>query len=171
MEVSVLEKAAQGDREEILSMILKTVDHLNQNGIHQWDEVYPCADNVDEDIRNGQLYFTRAEGQIAGIVTLNRQSDPDYKIGRWQYRGPDFMVVHRLIVSPALQGHGIGTRLMIMTEAMLREQGVQSVRLDAFTQNPHSLRLYEKLGYRVAGEVTWRKGIFYLMEKDIAAER
>ena len=51
MELSALEKATQGDRERDPGDDPSTVDHLNQTGIPQWDEVYPNAANVDEDIR------------------------------------------------------------------------------------------------------------------------
>lgn len=165
MEISALEKATPCDREEIVAMIRLATESLNQNGIPQWDEVYPNASNVDADIEKRQLYVVRAGGEIAGIITLNREYDPDYQNGRWEYQGPDYMVVHRLIVSPAVQGQGIGTKIMRMAEEMLKDTGIKSLRLDAFTQNPHSLHLYEKLGYRVVGEAQWRKGRFYLMEK------
>ena len=167
MELSALEKAAQGDRGELLGIIQSATQHLNQTGVSQWDEVYPNAANVDEDLRNGQLYVVRAAGRIAGMVTLNQDCDPDYANGKWQAEGPDFMVIHRLIVPPFMQGQGIGTQMMQRIEAMLRGQGVQSIRLDAFAGNPHSLHLYEKTGYKIVGEAHWRKGHFYLMEKDI----
>ena len=171
MEISGLEKAAQSDRDEIVAIVGCAVEHLNQSGIPQWDEVYPHKNDVDEDIQKGQLYVARTEGQIAGIITLNQECDPEYQNGAWDYQGPDFMVVHRLIVSPAVQGQGIGTKMMRLAEAMLRESGIKSVRLDAFSENPYSLRLYEKLGYHTVGEAVWRKGLFYLMEKDIGDER
>ena len=170
MMISALEKASTDDRDEIVSLIHFVVEHLNQIGIPQWDERYPKASDIDEDIRKEQLYIVRARRKIAGIITLNKESDSEYKNGDWIYAGPDYRVVHRLCVAPDMQGHGIGTRIMQMAEKMLWESGVKSVRLDAFSQNPYSLRLYEKLGYRVAGEALWRKGLFYLMEKDITAE-
>jgi ribosomal protein S18 acetylase RimI-like enzyme len=167
LEITALEKAEQSDRGELLEIIRCATEHLNQIGVLQWDEVYPNAANVDEDLRNGQLYVVRAAGRIAGMVTLNQACDLDYANGQWQAEGPDFMVIHRLIVPPSAQGQGVGTRMMLNIETMLREQGTKSIRLDAFTQNPHSLRLYEKLGYRIVGEAQWRKGRFFLMEKDI----
>lgn len=170
MILSALEKASQDDGDEIVTLIHRVVEHLNQIGIPQWDEVYPHASDVEEDIRNGHLYVARAEQRIVGIITLNRFCNPDYQNGNWQYRGPDFAVVHRLCVSPGMQGCGVGTQMMRMAEELLRKSGVKSVRLDAFSLNPYSLRLYEKLNYRVVGEAMWRKGLFYLMEKDIADE-
>lgn len=52
-------------------------------------------------------------------------------------------------------------------ENNLREQGVSSIRLDAFTQNPYALKMYQSIVYHITGEVNFRKGRFYLMEKEI----
>jgi ribosomal protein S18 acetylase RimI-like enzyme len=56
---------------------------------------------------------------------------------------------------------------MAFIEETLRARGVKAVRLDAFSLNPFALRLYERLGYEKTGEVTFRKGLFYLYEKDL----
>ena len=45
------------------------------------------------------------------------------------------------------------------------KNGNSSIKLDAFTQNPIALSMYEKLGYKVKGYADWRKGKFVLMEK------
>ena len=171
MEISGLEKAAQSDRNEIVSIVGRAVEHLNHSGIPQWDEVYPHKNDVDEDIQRGQLYVARAEGQIAGIITLNQECDPEYQNGAWGLSGAGFHGGTPPDRIAAMQGRGIGTQMMCMAEAMLRENGMKSIRLDAFSQNPYSLRLYEKLGYHTVGEAVWRKGLFYLMEKDIGADR
>ena len=167
MEQFVLDKATAVDKPEILLLFQRAVEHLNASGIAQWDAVYPHASNVEEDIQKGQLYLMRADGRIAGVITLNQSFDPEYQKAKWTYQGNDFAVIHRLCVSPDVQGRGVGTRIMRMAEAMLAENGIQSVRLDCFSQNSHSQRLYEKLGYRTVGEAVWRKGLFYLMEKNI----
>ena len=50
-------------------------------------------------------------------------------------------------------------------EKTLKAQGIEAVRLDAFTKNPYALKLYERCGYHNVGMAHWRKGDFYLMEK------
>ncbi|HPJ02820.1 MAG TPA: GNAT family N-acetyltransferase [Candidatus Limiplasma sp.] len=171
MTITALEKASADDLDAISALLYGVVAHLNQSGIAQWDEVYPNKANVEKDLQNGELYMARTGGKIAGIITLNRESDPAYQTADWSYTGPDYRVVHRLCVAADMQGQGIGGQMMRLAEEMLINSGMQSVRLDAFSQNPHSLRLYEKLGYRVVGEAVWRKGLFYPMEKNIASVR
>lgn len=50
-------------------------------------------------------------------------------------------------------------------ESKLRNEGIKSIRLDAFTKNPYAIKLYKNLGYNIAGIAEWRMGKFYLMEK------
>jgi RimJ/RimL family protein N-acetyltransferase len=57
--------------------------------------------------------------------------------------------------------------MMLLAEQELLRQGYSSVRLDAFTHNPFSCKLYESIGYTKAGEVIFRKGRFNLYEKDL----
>lgn len=52
-------------------------------------------------------------------------------------------------------------------EGQVRFLGGGAVRLDIFSQNPHALRLYTKLGYAPVGTVRWRMGDFILMEKKL----
>lgn len=55
-------------------------------------------------------------------------------------------------VLPALQGVGIGTRLLAEAERLLRERGVEAVELGVEARNPGARRLYERLGYRAVRE-------------------
>jgi ribosomal protein S18 acetylase RimI-like enzyme len=101
---------------------------------------------------------------IIGAIVLNDRQDEQYLRGDWRHNEPA-AVVHRLCIDPACQQKGYGMQAMQLAEAALKEQGYRSVRLDAFSQNPYALRLYERLGYRRAGEALYRKGLFYLLEK------
>jgi ribosomal protein S18 acetylase RimI-like enzyme len=77
------------------------------------------------------------------------------------------MVLHRLCLNIKYQNKGFGTKIMLYIEDYLKNNGISSIRLDAFSKNPIALRLYNKLGYKKAGEANWRKGLFFLFEKII----
>ncbi len=77
-------------------------------------------------------------------------------------------VVHRLCVRPSFQRCGIAKQTLSRIEEQVREQNGQSIRLDVFSENPFSMRLYTSCGYQKTGETTWRKGVFYFMEKCLA---
>lgn len=53
-----------------------------------------------------------------------------------------------------LHGIGIGRHLMTAAEALLRERGIHRAELGVERSNEAALRFYERLGWRVAGELT-----------------
>lgn len=107
------------------------------------------------------------EGKIVSVFVLNQECEEEYENGNWEHRESDFAVIHRLCVNPIFQNKKIGKKTMNIIEEMLRQKGIESVRLDAFSLNPYALKLYENLGYIKVGKVVWRKGQFYLFEKKL----
>ena len=57
---------------------------------------------------------------------------------------------------------------MTFAENEARSRGCRAMRLDTFTDNAPSLRLYASLGYRAVGVVHFRKGEFRCFEKELA---
>ena len=159
---------AQGaDLEAVCRMFTAAIAEMERSGIPQWDEIYPDRAVLREDIEKGQMYLVRQGGALAAAYVLNTEFDEGYAAGRWSYPDASFLVLHRLCVNPAFQHRGIAAQTMCLIEDTLRAQGIEAIRLDAFTQNPYALRLYEKRGFRRAGYVNFRKGRFCLMEKKL----
>ena len=105
--------------------------------------------------------------QIVTCVVINEEQDEAYLSGSWHFREGKIAVIHRLCVHPEVQGEGNGKRMMQYAEELIHKQGYASIRLDTFTDNYIARKLYEQLGYSYVGEVTFRKGLFYLMEKEL----
>ena len=160
-------KASAGDIDAIFSVFKDAIAEMDRNGIPQWDELYPDRAILAEDISKNELFVGTLHGEIASVFVLNSECDEAYENGVWQYSDASFCVVHRLCVNPKFQNRGIGLETMRHIESELKSGGVESVRLDAFTLNPHALRLYDKLGYVRVGTADWRKGRFWLMEKKL----
>lgn len=159
--------AEMSDLPEISGLVSSAVLEMEKIGIHQWDELYPTAEDFSEDISVGDQYVGTVEDRIAVIYSLNRSCDDEYKNGSWQYPNEPFAVIHRLCVSPGFQHKGIAAKTVSHIENELQKQGISVIRLDVFTENPYALRLYEKLGFKKTRTVKWRKGDFFLMEKYI----
>jgi GNAT superfamily N-acetyltransferase len=136
-------------------------------GIDQWDEIYPNRETFSADIDARTLYLASIEphADLAGVVVINDVQNPEYADVPWTISGSGIAVVHRLMIAPAHQGCGVARAVMAFAESRSRELGFDVMRLDAFTQNPRALRLYRGLGYRDAGAVRFRKGIFRCFEK------
>ena len=164
-------KATLFDLPEVFRLFAAAIRHMDEQGIFQWDEVYPNKAVLRRDILRRELFVGLLEGRIACAFALSRRCDAEYALGAWRYPNAPFMVIHRLCVHPAFQNRRVAARAMAYIERRLYKKGVRAVRLDAFSRNPYALRLYERLGYERTGEVRFRKGLFYLYEKSLAAAK
>lgn len=159
--------AQKSHLEEVYDLFVSAIKKMDEQGIPQWDELYPNKPILDEDIQKQELYITKIDGEIAAVYVLNEESDEQYSNGKWQYPNATYKVIHRLCVHPKFQNQKLGYRTMIYIENQMLQQGIETIRLDTFTQNPFSIRLYERLGFKKVGMAHWRKGDFHLMEKKI----
>ena len=163
----IIRTAKREDSITAINIYKKAIEAMNSNGIDQWDSLYPNEEILSNDISNNHMFFGEYNNEIVSVFVLNQNYDEEYINGDWQYKEAPFFVVHRLCVNPSFQGRGIGMMTMKCIEDFLKDNGIEAVRLDAFSLNPAALKLYEKLGYKKVGEVNWRKGLFYLYEKKI----
>lgn len=160
-----LRQAEMADLEKTWALYSSAVDHLARSGIDQWDALYPDAGTIREDIACGSMYLLEDKDALLSAVVLSAHQEAEYAAIAWLYDGGTVLTVHRLCVSPARQGLGIGKLTMQLLEELARQKGCEALRLDAFCLNPAANSLYEGLGYRKAGSVIFRKGIFYCYEK------
>ena len=147
----------------IMNLISSCARRMNEQGIQQWDEIYPDEKTIRNDIEKQQLYLLEDEDKLCGIIAINEYQEPQYKNIDWKFQGKT-LVVHRLAIEPSCQRKGYARMLMQFTHKLAKEGHYENIRLDAFVHNPAAVGLYEKLGYRRAGILTFRKGDFYCFE-------
>lgn len=147
----------------VMNLVRSCVSHMESQGIHQWDEMYPDEATLRNDIERQELFVLEKDGRISGIVVLNDHQEPQYQQVMWEYPGKS-LVVHRLAIEPSCQGRGCARKLMQFAYGFAKERQYAAIRLDAFARNPRAVALYEQLGYRKAGTVVFRKGLFFCFE-------
>lgn len=157
--------ATLSDLPELMALFRAATRQMDAQGILQWDEIYPDEATIRADIVRGQMRVGTRSDRIAVAFMLDLCKAGDYEPADWRYREPDFAVLHRLCVHPDFQGQGVAKAAMDFLESAMLSSGIQTIRLDAFSQNPAALHLYESRGYEKAGEIRYRKGLFYLYEK------
>ena len=160
-------QANLNDLQDINLLVQNAIHVMEDDHIDQWDELYPTKEDFENDIISGDLYVGILEDKIAVVFALNQECDEDYQNGEWEYPERPYYVIHRLCVNPVFRNRGVAARTIHYIERLLKGRDVQAVRLDVFSNNPYSQRLYAKAGYVKTGVVEWRKGKFYLMEKYI----
>lgn len=162
-----IRKAEFGDLNIIIDIFKNAIKVMEDNNIFQWDDIYPNNILLEQDILERQMYVVLKDNTIVSVVVVNNEYDEQYINGEWRYDNENFAVVHRLCVNPTFQNREIGKNTMILIENLLKDNGIQSIRLDSFSLNLYALKMYEKLGYQKVGEANFRKGLFYLLEKKL----
>lgn len=149
-----IEKAKSDDKLKVLELVHACIKDMNEHGMDQWNEIYPKDEIFASDIEKGSMFAVKNKEQIVGIIVLSQEQDKEYEAIQWTDTAGRFLLVHRMAVHPKWQRQGIATRLMDFAEAYGRENGFTSIRIDTYSQNPRTLRFFEKRGYeRKAREI------------------
>jgi GNAT superfamily N-acetyltransferase len=164
----LVRRAHADDVPRLVDLLGACVAGMRAQGIDQWDEVYPTEATLRADIDAGTLYTAAAPGHpIAGAFVVDQRPEPEYAGVAWRVGAPASFV-HRLMIHPDCQRRGLARHLMGFAEIVARRARCGALRLDAFTGNAPSLRLYQSLGYDDVGQVRFRKGLFRCFEKALA---
>jgi ribosomal protein S18 acetylase RimI-like enzyme len=165
----IIRKANKTDLDNIMLMYKSCVKGMLANDIDQWDETYPNAGVIMEDLI-AQTYFVAIENNvIIGGVNIDKDQDTTYLDIDWQDTSNSFLVVHRLAVKEEFWKKKIGKKLMIFAENRVTEKGLKSIRLDTYSGNPKAMEFYRRLGYRELGSINLKpnKNEYYCFEKII----
>jgi GNAT superfamily N-acetyltransferase len=166
-----LRLATYADVSAILDLVRRVVPLMQAAGNFQWNTEYPTEDVFRRDVVRGHLWVAEADGQIAAVAALtHNDQDPEYAQADWDVTEPA-LVTHRLAVSPDAQGRGLAAALLAQAEVLARQQGLRVLRVDTNSENQATQRLFPKLGYGYAGEITlaFRPGLrFFCYEKWLA---
>jgi ribosomal protein S18 acetylase RimI-like enzyme len=163
----MIRKAKINELDEIMNMYASCVDGMQKANIDQWDSTYPNRKIISEDIRNKSFYIFLINDKIIGGINIDKIQDKTYLDIEWKDKGNKFLVVHRLAVRQEFWKKGIGNKLMIFAESLVKEKKLNSIRLDTYSSNPIAINFYLNLGYIKKGEIFLKpnKNEYYCFEK------
>jgi 2-amino-4-hydroxy-6-hydroxymethyldihydropteridine diphosphokinase len=146
-----------------MTLVRRAVPLMRAQGNLQWSDDYPNEQVFGADIAAGQLWLAEIDEAVAGIAAITTDQSPEYADVGWDLNEPA-VVVHRLAVDPDFRGRGVADALMRQAEVVARERGITVLRIDTNTQNPATQRLFPKLGYTYAGEISlaFRPGLRFV---------
>lgn len=115
---------------------------------------YPTRDTALQAQRQGALFVLEEDGALCASMILDRQQDGPFDEIDWRFPAADgqVMVLHTLCVPPSQAGCGRGTKMVRWAIGHARACGCTALRLSTWTENTPAIALYEKLGFRRAGE-------------------
>jgi ribosomal protein S18 acetylase RimI-like enzyme len=146
-------QATADDVDAVMELVRRVVPLMRASGNSQWDEAYPNAAVFARDVEMRQLWLAEIDDQIAGVAAITTDQDPEYAQVGWDL-SEMAVVVHRLAVDPAFRGRGVAAGLMRQAEIVAAEREIRVLRVDTNTENEATQKLFPKLGYGLAGEIT-----------------
>jgi ribosomal protein S18 acetylase RimI-like enzyme len=162
-------KGQKQDISDIFDIISNCTKHMESQGVYQWNEFYPNADAIGNDIESEYGFVFKDHGKCIAYVAINEEQSPEYSQIKWVSDGRKVLVIHRLSVHPEAQGKGIAKQMLHFIEDVATKNNYSCIRLDAYSGNETALKLYENFGYQKAGQLyfPWRDLPFYCYEKNI----
>ena len=132
----------------------------------------PSFDDIHFLIRNIHEYNISQTGLEGTLVTLFlKDNDQQILGGIHGWTAFNYLHVDILWLREDVRGQGYGRRLLLATEQEALTRGCRYAQLDTFSFQ--ALGFYEKLGYRVFGELDNVAGIhkWYFLTKDLCRSK
>lgn len=147
-----IRQATAEDFERILEIYAYARRFMAETGNpNQWGTTHPPADQLAEDIRQGDLFVVEGGGQIHGVFAFFLGEDPTYREifeGAWLSHAP-YGTIHRIASDGS---HGIFPAAL----AWCTEQ-IPHIRIDTHHDNTVMQHVVEKAGFQ-------RCGIIYIAD-------
>lgn len=117
--------------------------------------VYPTEQTAADSIAKGDMFVCERGGIIVAAAKINKEQVDVYADGEWEFPADDekVMVLHTLVVSPAVMSSGAGKEFVKFYEDYALENGCPYLRMDTNERNERARSFYAKVGYREIGIV------------------
>ena len=171
----IFRQAQSCETDRIMQIIRQAQARMHAAGSRQWQDGYPAPGHISADIGRNRGYVLckpGVEGPLSVIAygAVVFDGEPAYGAidGAW-LTGGDYVVLHRLAVADGEKGRGVAAEFMRRTEALARERGVGSFRVDTNFDNRYMLRMLERLGFAYCGKIVYGSGERLAFEKPFEA--
>jgi ribosomal protein S18 acetylase RimI-like enzyme len=139
----------------ILEIIEDAKTYLASQNIDQWQNGYPNAAQIENDILNGESFVViNDENQVMATSMFSTNKEPTYKIieGNWIINEDEiYGVIHRMAIKKEFRKFGLATLLFDEFHLQLVEKNIKSLKIDTHEDNRGMQSLIKKLGYTYCG--------------------
>ena len=148
-----------GDISAIMEIIADAQSLLASRGVDQWQDGYPTADIIAQDIAKSESYIIENDGVIIATAVISFAGEVTYNSidGAW-LNDNSYVVVHRLAVRNSALRCGLARQMMLYTEELALQRGVNNIRVDTHNDNMAMQSLLNNLGFVFCGEITLLSG-------------
>lgn len=144
------------DIPQIATIINDAKELLASLHIDQWQNGYPNAEQVENDIKNNESYVVvNDEGNVVATSMFTLRKEPTYKEvidGNWLISEDEvYGVIHRMAIKKEYRKLGLATFLFDEFHQQLKDKNIQSLKIDTHEDNLGMQSLIKKLGYKYCG--------------------
>lgn len=143
------------DIPEIMVIISDAKIHLAAQKIEQWQNGYPNAAQVENDIKIEESYvLVSEESKVVATAMFTTRKEPTYKVieGKWKVdENQVYGVIHRMAIKASFRKLGLAAQLFKEFHQQLNQQKIQSLKIDTHEENVGMQSLIKKLGYQYCG--------------------
>ena len=143
------------DIERVMEIIKQAQQYFKEKGINQWQNGYPNAKVIENDIKNGHSFVLIKNNKIVGTIAISFEGEATYnKIfeGAWK-SNDNYAVIHRIAVDQELKGIGLSSEMIKQTELMCNKKSVRSIKVDTHEDNQAMQRSLIKNGFDYCGVI------------------
>ncbi len=143
---------------QIWGILQQGIIRRKQDGSNQWQDGYPNPEVIQKDIEKSAGFVLTEGEKIIGYSAVLVNNEPEYaKLkGNW-LTNDDFVVFHRLAISEQYLGKGFAKKMLGFIEEFALSNKIYSIRADTNYDNIAMMKIFEKLGYTICGEVHFRR--------------
>lgn len=152
----MIRKATESDIDEI-NAIYERIHTEQEQGrtVIGWQRgIYPTRQTAEAALERKDLFvLTGKTGQVLGAAIFNQRQDDFYFDAPWQYpcQPHEVMVMHTLVVDPAVKEQGYGSAFAQFYEEYALSQGCHYLHIDTNERNVTARQFYCNRGYREIG--------------------
>ena len=158
-----IRKTQKSDVPSLMAVFDEARKTIKALGIDQWQNGYPSADVIFDDIEKSQSYCVEIDGEICATFAIIRFGEPTYDSiygGKWltcDEKG--YLAIHRVAISVKYRGRGISTAIIDFAIDLARELDKKSLRIDTHQGNIVMRKMLEKHDFSYCG-------LIYLENRD-----
>ena len=155
-----IRKATYDDIDAMMEIIKQAQLYFYNHGIDQWQDGYPNATQLNNDITKGHSYVLCDES-IIGTMYFAIEEDINYPgiVGKW-LTGNDatYGVIHRIVVDEKYKGQSYANLLLDFAVNKCKENHISSIRIDTHKDNLSMQRFLFKNNFKLCGDITLQSG-------------
>ena len=151
----VFRKTEEKDCPQVIALYQQAQSYFKEAGIDQWQNGYPNAETLAEDMAGGESYVLvdKETGEVLGTCFVSFEKEPDYDViyeGSWLNDEP-YGVIHRIAVA----SHRRGVASFCYEFALSQ---CPNLRIDTHRDNVPMQRSLQKNGVHRCGIIHLQNG-------------